>query len=54
MAVDAGVLARARYASLRPRLDQLRRMLVSLVRTLQRRIAEEENARRSEGAEPRE
>ena len=52
LAVDAGVLAEARYAKLRPRLDQLRRMLVALMRTLQRRIAEEENDRRSKSGEP--
>ena len=52
LAVDAGVLAKTRYASLQPRLDQLRRMLVSLTRTLQRRIAEEENDRRSAPEEP--
>ena len=51
LAVDAGVIDKARYASLQPKLDLLRRMLISLMRTLQRRIAEEENDRRSAPAE---
>jgi four helix bundle protein len=52
VAGGAGLISAVRYSSLRGDLDLQRRMLVSLARTLQRRIAEEEHARRHPGAVP--
>ena len=46
----AGLISATRYSALRGDLDLQRRMLVSLARTLQRRIAEEEHTRRHPGS----
>ena len=45
LARDAGVVAIAVHARLQRRLELLRRMIVSLMRTLQRHIAAEESRR---------
>lgn len=50
VAGSAGVIPAARYDALRSDVDLQRRMLISLARTLQRRIAEAEHARRHPGA----
>jgi four helix bundle protein len=53
LARDAGVLPADRYAALQPDLERVHRMLISLMRTLQRRIAEDEESRRNADASPR-
>lgn len=46
LGLDAGVIAERDYTKLKGDLDLVRRMLLSLMRTLQRRAAEDENTRR--------
>lgn len=50
VAAGAGIISAFRYAAIRNDLDLQRRMLISLARTLQRRIAEEEHGKRHPGA----
>ena len=47
----AGVIDESDYAKLRGDLDLVRRMLIALMRTVQRRTAEDEHAHREERAE---
>ena len=46
VARHAGIISSYRYANLRSDLELQRRMLISLIRTVQRRIAEAEQRRR--------
>jgi len=46
LGLDAGVIAEGDYTTLKGDLDLVRRMLISLMRALQRRAAEDENTRR--------
>lgn len=50
VAASAGLISAFRYAAIRSDLDLQRRMLISLARTLQRRIAEGEHTQRHPGA----
>ena len=51
LAFDAGSLKEARYSGLQQDLLLTRRMLIALMRAVQRRIAEDEEARRSGASE---
>jgi four helix bundle protein len=53
LARDANVIAHASWRKIQRDIDRARRMLLSLIRTLQRRIAEDESTRRGRMAEPR-
>ncbi len=50
LGLDAGVISEGDYTKLIGDLDLVRRMLISLMRTLQRRAAEDENTRRENAA----
>lgn len=47
LARDARIIAPSRYSELRNRVETQRRMMIALHRTLQRRVAEEENEQRA-------
>jgi len=52
LARDAGVLAECEYTRLQGHIVHVRRMLLSLLRTIQRRIAEDASARSKAEASP--